>query len=103
MSNNDNSFNFGAGLLVGILGGIAAGILLAPKSGKEMREDLKKTFAEVAENIKPDMEEAKKQALTSIDMIKYKLEKQYNHINNSIKAKNMAKAKHMETDEYDFN
>ena len=36
-------------------------------------------------------------------MMKYKLEKQYNKINEHIKAKQMAKAREMEDQSYDFN
>ena len=35
-------------------------------------------------------------------MMKYKLEKQYNKINDHIKAKQMAKAKRMEDRSYDY-
>ncbi len=37
----DRTFSFLKGLLVGAIAGAAAGILLAPKSGKETREDIK--------------------------------------------------------------
>ena len=42
------------------------------------------------------IEYAKKQALESIDLVKYKIEKQYNKINDAIKAKNLQKAKEKE-------
>ena len=40
MSNN-KSFMFGMGLLAGVVGGIIAGVLYAPKSGEESRKQLK--------------------------------------------------------------
>lgn len=103
MSKDDNSIIFGMGLLAGILGGVTAAILFAPKSGKETREELKNFVNDFAEKHAPEIKEAKKQALESLDMMKYKLEKQYNKINEHIKAKQMAKAKEMEDRSYDLN
>ena len=34
----DSSFGFAMGILAGMIGGIAAGILFAPKSGEESRK-----------------------------------------------------------------
>jgi gas vesicle protein len=45
-------------LLIGATVGLVAGILLAPKSGKETREDLKKMAGEVAERAKDTYSEA---------------------------------------------
>ena len=39
---SDRRSSIPLGLLVGAIAGAVAGILLAPKSGKETREDLKK-------------------------------------------------------------
>lgn len=103
MSKEDNSISFGMGLLAGVLGGVIAAILYAPKSGEETREDVKVFVDEFAQKHAPEIKEAKKQALESLDMMKYKLEKQYNKINEHIKAKQMAKAKEMEDKTYDFN
>ena len=91
MSKEDNSISFGMGLLAGVLGGVVAAILFAPKSGAETREDIKNCVNDFAEKHAPEIKEAKKQALESLDMMKYKLEKQYNKINSHIKAKKMAK------------
>ena len=103
MSKKDNSLVFGLGLLAGVVGGVLAGVLLAPKSGEETRKELKEAVSEVAQKCAPELREAKKQALCSIDMIRYKIEKKYNKICNSLKAKQLAKAKTIENDEYDFN
>ena len=70
MSKEDNSVAFGVGLLAGVLGGIIAGILYAPKSGDETRKDVENVIVNIAEKHAPEIEEAKKQALTSIDMMK---------------------------------
>ena len=97
MSDNNNSSSFGWGLLGGILGGIVAGILLAPKPGQETREELKEAVSDIAEKCAPKLQEAQKKALESIDLVRYQLEKQYNKLNSSIKAKNLRKAKEKES------
>lgn len=96
MCKKDSSFSFAMGILGGVLGGIIAGVLLAPKSGKETRDDIKQCMKDFAEASGPHIDNAKKQAMESIDLVKYKIEKQYNKINESIKAKNLLKAKEKE-------
>lgn len=96
MTKKDTSISFAMGILGGILGGIVAGVLLAPKSGKETREDIKQCVKDLADIHAPHINYAKKQAMESIDLVKYKIERQYNKINDSIKAKNMKKAKEKE-------
>ena len=50
-----------------------------------------------------EIQEAKRQAITSIDVMRYKLEQKYNKINESIKAKQIAKAKEKEYSDYEVN
>lgn len=47
----------GLGLLFGAIGGAIAGLLFAPKSGKELREDIKRLYNDVESDI---WDEAKK-------------------------------------------
>lgn len=103
MSREDNSVVFGLGLLVGIVGGVIAGVLYAPKSGEETRKDLQDAVVDFADKHTPEINEAKRQALTSIDVMKYKIEKKYNKISNMIKAKQLARAKERESVDYDMN
>ena len=92
MSKDKSSFGFGMGLLAGVVGGIIAGILYAPRPGSEMRE-----------KHSPAVNEAKKQAMESIDLLKYKLERQYKKFSNMLKSKKMRKAKELEeVSDYDF-
>ena len=64
MCNKDkSSIGFGVGLLLGVIGGIAVGVLYAPKSGEEMRAKVKDTVCELAEKYSPEVKEAKQQAL----------------------------------------
>lgn len=100
----NSSICFGLGLIAGILGGIAAGILFAPCPGEEMRAKVKDTVCDLAEKYSPEVQEAKKQALESIDLLKYNLEKQYKKFGNMLKSKKMRKAKELEDiNDYDFN
>lgn len=104
MCREKSSIGFGLGLLAGILGGIAAGILFAPCPGEEMRAKVKDTVCDLAEKYSPEVQEAKKQALESIDLLKYKLEKQYKKFGNMLKSKKMRRAKELEDiNDYDFN
>lgn len=103
MSKNDDSIIFGMGLLAGILGGVALGIIFAPKSGEETRAELKQTIDDFTQNAVPEIKEAKKQALESLDMMKYRLERQYNKINDHIRAKQLAKAREKEDMSYGLN
>ena len=97
-----SSIGFGVGLILGVLGGIVAGVLYAPKPGEEMREKVKDTVCDLAEKYSPEVKEAKKQALESIDLLRYKLEKQYKKFANTLKSKKMRKAKELES-ESNFN
>lgn len=103
MSNN-KSFAFGMGLLAGVVGGIIAGVLFAPKPGEESRRELKEAACELYEKNSPAISEAKKQALENVDLMRYKLERQFRKFNNMIKSKKLLKAKELEAadDSFDY-
>ena len=104
MSKEKSSIGFGLGLLAGVLGGIVAGILYAPCPGSEMRAKVKETVTDLAEKYSPEVKEAKKQALESMDLLRYKLERQYKKFGNMLKNSKMRKAKELEeVNDYDFN
>ena len=103
MAKDDFSVSFGLGLLGGIVGGIIAGVLLAPKSGQETRDELAEALIDAKEKYTPKIIEAKNNTERAIDIIKYKLEKQIQKINSSIKARRMAKAKSLESGHYELN
>ena len=104
MSKEKSSIGFGIGRLAGVVGGIIAGVLYAPRPGSVMSEKIKETVCDLAEKHSPAVNEAKKQALESIDLLKYKLEKQYKKFGNMLKSKKMRKAKELEdVSDYDFN
>ncbi len=101
MSKN-KSLMFGMGLIAGVIGGIVAGVLYAPKSGEESRKQLKDAACELYEKHSPAINEARKQALENVDLMKYKLERQLRKFNNMIKSKKLMKAKELEKDNYNF-
>ena len=103
MSKEDNSFGFGIGMLLGVVGGVIAAVLYAPKSGEETRKDVENVITDLAQKYTPEITEAKRQAMTSIDVIRYRLEQQYNKINETIKAKQIAKAKEKESNDFEIN
>ncbi len=103
MSKEDNSFGFGIGMLLGVIGGVIAAVLYAPKSGEETRKDVENVITDLAQKYTPEITEAKRQAMTSIDVMRYRLEQQYNKINETIKAKQIAKAKEKESNDFEIN
>ena len=103
MSKEDSSISFGVGLLLGVVGGVIAAVLYAPKSGEETRKDVENVITDLAQKYTPEIKEAKRQAMTSIDVMRYRLEQQYNKINETIKAKQIAKAKEKESNDFEIN
>lgn len=67
------------------------------------QEKVKEVVTDLAEKHSPEVQEAKQQALESIDLVKYKLERQYRKLNHVLKSKKLQKAKELEDTEYDFN
>lgn len=96
MSRKNDSFIFSLGLIAGVVGGIVGGVLLAPKSGEESRREIKDAACELYEKHAPQIVDAKKQALESVDLMRYKLERQFRKLNNAMKSKKMLKAKELE-------
>ena len=95
---------FGLGLIAGMVGGLIAGVLYAPCDGAEMRKKVKDTVCDLAEKHSPAINEAKHQAMESIDLLKYKLERQYKRLSHMIKSQKLRKAKELEEiSDYDFN
>ena len=103
MSKEDNSVCFGLGILLGVAAGAVAAVLFAPKSGDETRKNLGNVVSDIAQKYTPEIREAKKQALSSIDVMRYKLEREYNKISEALRAKQIAKAKEKESVDYEVN
>ncbi len=103
MSKEDSSISFGVGLLLGVVGGVITAVLYSPKSGEETRKNIENVITDIAQKYTPEIKKAKRHALTSIDVMRYRLEQQYNKINETIKAKQIAKAKEKESIDYEVN
>ena len=52
---------FGFGIILGAIAGVATGLLTAPKSGKETREDIKKKASEVKGSAERKLKDAHKE------------------------------------------
>jgi gas vesicle protein len=68
MQNSTESFF--KGLIVGAIGGAVAGILLAPKSGEETREDIKKLAVDLKDKAEDVYSKARKEVDKKIAQIK---------------------------------
>ncbi len=99
MCKKNDAFAFSLGIIAGVIGGIIGGVLYAPKSGEESRKDIKDAACELYEKHAPQIVDAKKQALESVDLMKYKLERQMRKLTNSLKSNKMRKAKALEDSE----
>lgn len=89
MGREENSYNTNSVLLAFFLGGVVgAGValLMAPKSGQETREQIKKLADEVKEKAESYMEEAKHKASNVVEKGKELLEKEKNVISAAIDA-----------------
>lgn len=69
MSNNSTE-SFFKGLIVGALGGAIAGILLAPKSGEETREDIKKLALEMKDKAVDTYNKARREVEKKVEQVK---------------------------------
>ena len=69
MSHN-NTESFFKGLIFGALGGAIAGILLAPKSGEETREDIKKLAGDIKDKAVDTYEKARAEVEKKIEQVK---------------------------------
>jgi len=100
MCKKNDAFAFSMGLIAGVIGGIIGGVLYAPKPGEESRKELKEAACELYDKHAPQIVEAKKQAMESVDLMKYKLERQFRKLNNAMKSKKMLKAKELEDSDH---
>ena len=103
MPREDNSVCFGLGVLIGAAAGVIAAVLYAPKSGGETRRTIELAADNIVQKCAPEIRNAKRQALDSIDMVRWKIERQLGRISDALRAKQLAKAKAKETADYEVN
>ncbi len=105
MCKENDSLCFGIGIMVGVIGGVVAGVLLAPKKGEDSCKDVKCVIENLVETQAPKVREAKKQALEAIDLVKYRIENQIKKFKNAAKSDRLEKAKQLEdaNSDYDIN
>ncbi len=94
--NSDDYLIFPVGILFGVLTGLIAGIIFSPKSGVEMRKELKGIAKNFSDEVPTDAEVAKKAFYKNMDRLKLAFEAQINKINEAVKAGRMASAKRRE-------
>jgi gas vesicle protein len=70
MSNNNSAESVVKGLLIGTVAGVVAGILLAPKSGAETREDIKKLAEDLKDKAEDAYAKARKEVEKKIEQVK---------------------------------
>ena len=66
----DKSFSFFKGAVFGAIAGAVAGVLLAPKSGAETREDLKKLALEVGDKGKDMYLDARRLVVAKLKVVR---------------------------------
>lgn len=93
---SDSAISFGVGILFGVLGGLVAALLLAPKSGDETRKELLAVADSLVKEKKPNVIYIKKMNTTAIAKLQYTIETQFNKVIEAIKAGRMASAKKRE-------
>jgi len=94
----DTSICFGLGLLAGVVGGIIAAVMYAPRSGEETRADLIYKAKSIKNNLPQRIEKAKIKSIDSIEHTRVHIENIIEEIHDSLKAKKMAHAKQLESE-----
>lgn len=84
MSKSKGKFALGA--IFGAIAGAVAGVLMAPKSGKETREDLKAKSKDLAEDAKVVIEYAKDKAANVGETVKSEASTLKKRVDNAIEG-----------------
>jgi len=92
----EDALAFGIGTLIGVLTGVAAAILFSPKSGEEMREDLKVAAKKIINENNPNTIYTNRINTAALARLQYTIESQFNKVIDTIKAGRMAAAKRKE-------
>lgn len=98
----DGAVAFGLGLIVGVAAGAVVALLTTPKSGEEVRQDIKATLNRFVDDMPDEYRATEEKSKEMLFNIKYSFEKQVNKINSAIKAGRLAAAKRKEEMESDY-
>lgn len=71
--------NFWKGVLAGAVAGVIGGILLAPKSGQETREDIAKYYVQIKRDLIKELEKLQKFTKETYDDVVNKIVDRYEH------------------------
>lgn len=93
---SDGIFSFVMGLTAGLLGGAVLGLLFAPKSGDELREDLQDMARKLPDKINDEIKNPKGKTREFIEKTKYNIESQIDQAKQGREASRQAKAKQAE-------
>ncbi|MEI7473924.1 MAG: YtxH domain-containing protein [bacterium] len=99
---SDCAVVFGIGLLAGVAAGAVAALLTTPKSGEEVRQELKATLNRFVDDMPEEYRTTEAKSKEMIVKLKYSFESQFGKINNAIKAAKLAAAKRKEELESDY-
>ncbi len=100
--NSDDTSTFGVGILLGVLAGAIAGVLLSPKPGEEMRDDLQKVADKLSQKEPIEVSRTKKITSDTIVKMQYILETQFTRVLDAVKAGKMVTAKRREELDSDY-
>lgn len=101
----DGLFQFLLGMVLGMLGGGAIGILFAPKSGDALRADANAFVRNLPGKVNEELNNPNTRTREFIDKTRYNIESQVGKVKKDREADRMAKAKKAEelASGYDFN
>lgn len=100
---SDEALSFGIGTLAGVLIGVAAALFFTPKSGAEMRKELKAASKKLLNGKYTQILYTNKVSREQLVRLQYGIEKQFNKVIDAIKANRMALAKRREESESTYN
>ena len=102
---DDGILTFLAGMALGMIGGGLVGILLAPKSGDELRADANAFVRSLPNRVNDELRNPNAKTREFIEKTRYNIENQVGKVKKDRDADRMAKAKHAEevATGYDYN
>jgi gas vesicle protein len=105
LSNRDSDSGFGlgswlVGLFIGALGGATVALLTAPKSGKELRSDLKDGAAALPERVSELMDDTLDLYASGVNYAQLAVEEQTMRVKRAVAAGKLAAAKKREELDY---